>query len=171
MSSLERLFHSNIPMSPAKPRHRRNVVELNAARTRLNRATYALAELKKARTERMHLERQLSKHQPVNYLFNTNEAPPPVKIPARLQRRYTQLRLKIPKLEREYYKLARRAALINNANFKSGPLNARELNRLHKVANMVKRRSIVRRTSRLLSNEKLVHLPLAVRPLIIEKLK
>jgi hypothetical protein len=55
---------------------------------------------------------------------------------------------KIAKLSREYYKLARRAANIRNANLKSGPLNAQEWARLRGEVARVKNMSIAARTTR-----------------------
>lgn len=54
----------------------------------------------------------------------------------------------LPKLEKEYYKLARRAAFIRNANMKSGPLTAYELKELRTSAAMIKNMSTAIRTTK-----------------------
>jgi hypothetical protein len=108
MSSLQRLFQSNIRMSPS--RSRKPLTHLKSRRNALNRAAHALTELKEARAK------------------------------------HAQLTRNIQKLESEYYKLARRAAIIRNANMKSGPLRAHELNRLRHTANMIRTISVAKRT-------------------------
>jgi hypothetical protein len=63
--------------------------------------------------------------------------------------RLEYIRLKqivIPGLEREYRKLARRAAHIKNANMRSGPLDPTELVRLHEVGRFIKTMSTSNRT-------------------------
>jgi len=96
MSSLEKLFQTNVRMSPS--RSRKPVPLVASRRAALNRATQALARLKEAQ---------------------------------RIQAKITK---QVEILEREYYKLARRAAAIVNANLKTGPLNHFELIRLNKMA-------------------------------------
>jgi replicative DNA helicase len=59
-----------------------------------------------------------------------------------------ELTYKIRKLEQEYYKLARRAALIDNANVRSGRLNPSELERLRLSASMIKNMSTANRTTK-----------------------
>lgn len=110
MSSLHRLFHSNIRTSPSrsvKPR-----MNFKSRQIALNRAAHALSELRKAREK------------------------------------HTQITRNVARLEKEYYKLARRAALIMNANMKSGPLTASELARLRLSANITKNMSVAVRTLR-----------------------
>ena len=107
--SLERLFQTNVRMSPS--RSRKPIPMFKSRRNALNRAAHALKELKKAREKRNQLTRN------------------------------------IEKLEREYYKLARRAAfVIPGANFKTGPLNARELATLRAAARMTKNMAAAART-------------------------
>jgi hypothetical protein len=55
---------------------------------------------------------------------------------------------KVEKLKEEYAKLARRAAMIKNANMKSGPLTVQERGRLRTVANMAKTMSVSARVMR-----------------------
>jgi hypothetical protein len=62
------------------------------------------------------------------------------------QKKHTELTQNIPKLAREYQKLARRAALISNANLKTGPLSRQELTRLRVAAQMAKNMSVASRT-------------------------
>jgi uncharacterized protein YlxW (UPF0749 family) len=62
------------------------------------------------------------------------------------QKKHAQLTRNIQKLQSEYYKLARRAAIISNANVKSGPLTQRELDRLRTAAGMVRTMSTAMRT-------------------------
>ena len=84
---------------------------LKSRRNALNRAAYALKELKNAREKRNQLTRI------------------------------------VKKLEREYYKLARRAAIIiPGANFKTGRLNANELATLRRSAQMIRFMSSAART-------------------------
>lgn len=59
-----------------------------------------------------------------------------------------ELTYKLRKLEQEYYKLARRAAFINNANMKSGSLSAQELQRLRYASGMIKNISTAVRTTK-----------------------
>lgn len=59
-----------------------------------------------------------------------------------------ELTYKIRKLEQEYYKLARRATFIPNANMKSGPLNPTERERLRLSASMLKNMSTANRTTK-----------------------
>ena len=59
-----------------------------------------------------------------------------------------ELTYKIRKLEQEYYKLARRAALIQNANMKSGPLNQTERERLRRSAIIIKNMFTANRTTK-----------------------
>ena len=92
---------------------------LKSRHATLSRAAHALAEVKKAR---------LRYEQVVHEMRHLIEI--------------------LPKLEREYYKLARRAALIHNANMKSGPLNPTELNRLRLSAAIVKNMSTANRTTK-----------------------
>lgn len=66
----------------------------------------------------------------------------------RIQGRHAQITRNLEKAQKEYYKLARRAAMINNANVKSGPLTEPELARLRTVANMGKTLSTAMRTLR-----------------------
>ena len=54
------------------------------------------------------------------------------------QKLQAQLAKNIPKLQREYYKLMRRAGLHTNANLRSGPLTANNLFRVRRVANWTK---------------------------------
>jgi hypothetical protein len=109
-SSLERLFQSNVRMSPS--RSRKPVPLLRSKRAALNRAAHTLAEIKETRKKR------------------------------------DELTLTIRKLQHEYHKLARRAAMINNANMKSGPLTGPELTRLRRSANLIKSMSIASRTTK-----------------------
>lgn len=109
-ASLERLFRSNVRMSPS--RSRKPVKSFTSSRAALNRAAYALDAVKEAR------------------------------------RMYVKLGQEIPKLEKEYHKLARRAALIRNANMRTGRLRGNELTRLHHVAQFVKTVGAARRTMR-----------------------
>lgn len=109
-SSLQRLFHSNVRMSPSQSR--KPVGSFTTRRAALNRAAYALDALKEAR------------------------------------RMYVKLGQDIPKLEKEYHKLARRAATIKNANMRTGRLRGPELARLHHVAQFVKTVGTARRTMR-----------------------
>lgn len=107
--SLERLFQTNVRMSPSRSHKPRPMFK--SRRNALNRAAHALTELKKAREKRNQLTRN------------------------------------IEKLEREYYKLARRAAvIIPGANFKTGPLNANELAILRRSAQMTKNMATAART-------------------------
>lgn len=92
---------------------------LKSRHATLSRAAHALAEVKKAR---------LRYEQVVHEMRHLIEI--------------------LPKLEREYYKLARRAALIHNANMKSGPLNPTELNRLRRSAAITKNMSTAVRTTK-----------------------
>lgn len=115
--SLERLFQSNIRMSPSRSRKWTPI--LSSRRAALNRAAHALAEVKKAR---------LRYNQVVHEMYHL------IKI--------------LPKLEKEYYKLARRAAFIRNANMKSGPLTAYELKELRTSAAMIKNMSTAIRTTK-----------------------
>ena len=108
--SLERLFQSNIPMSPS--RSRKPIPYLRSRHVALNRAAHTLAEIKEIRKKR------------------------------------DELTVILRKLEREYYKLARRAAMIPNANLKSGPLIPSELNRLRISARMVKNMATANRTTK-----------------------
>ena len=62
--------------------------------------------------------------------------------------KHAQLTRNVAKLESEYYKLARRAALINNANLKSGPLTRHELDRLRNTAKHITTMSVSRRILR-----------------------
>lgn len=64
------------------------------------------------------------------------------------RRMYVKLGQEIPKLEKEYHKLARRAAMIRNANMRTGRLRGPELTRLHHTANLVKTVGTARRTMR-----------------------
>ena len=109
-TSLERLFKSNIRMSPS--RSRKQIGYLNSRRAALNRAAYTLAEIKEMRRKR------------------------------------DELTYKILKLEQEYYKLARRAAFISNANMRSGPLNPTERNRLRRAVAMTKNLSTAVRVAK-----------------------
>ena len=109
-ASLERLFHSNVRMSPSQSR--KPVGSFTARRAALNRAAHALDAVKEAR------------------------------------RMYAKLGQEIPKLEKEYHKLARRAAMIPNANLRTGRLRGNELTRLHRVAQLVKTVGTARRTMR-----------------------
>lgn len=61
-------------------------------------------------------------------------------------RQRDELTRKIPQLKREYYKLARRAALINNANMRSGPLQQTERERLRMTARITKNMMTASRT-------------------------
>lgn len=67
---------------------------------------------------------------------------------ARDQARETCARLtrEVQRLAKEYYKLARRAAFVTNANMRAGPLTAHELATLRRTANMVKTMSVAERT-------------------------
>jgi len=109
-SSLERLFHTNVRMSPS--RSRKPVKFLRSKRAALNRAAYTLAEIKETRKKR------------------------------------DELTITLRKLEREYHKLARRAAMIPNANMRSGPLNPAERERLSISASMIKNMSTANRTTK-----------------------
>ena len=64
------------------------------------------------------------------------------------QKKRDELTITLRKLEREYRKLARRAALMNNANMRSGPLNPAERERLRLTASMVKNMSTANRTTK-----------------------
>jgi len=131
MSSLQRLFHSNIRTSPSrsvKPK-----TEFKSRRAALNRAAHALSEVRKARENHAQLRINLQK-KIINIAQNS--------------RIIQQKTRNIARLEEEYYKLARRAALIKNANMKSGPLTARELALLRLSANIVKNMSVAVRTLR-----------------------
>jgi len=65
------------------------------------------------------------------------------------RKKHAELARNIGKLEREYYKLARRAALIiPNANLRSGPLSDHELFALGQVARMTKNMSVAARTTK-----------------------
>ena len=66
----------------------------------------------------------------------------------RIREQRNQLTRNIRKLEQEYYKLARRAALIQNANMKSGPLNPTERERLRRSAIIIKNMSTANRTTK-----------------------
>ena len=66
----------------------------------------------------------------------------------RIQERHAQITRNLEKAQKEYYKLARRAAIINNANMKSGRLTQPELARLRTVATRVKTLSTAMRTLR-----------------------
>ena len=111
MSNLARLFNnSGTRMSPS--RSRKPVSNLASRRQALNRAAYALTELK------------------------------------RIQAQHVQITRNLEKAQKEYYKLARRAAIIGNANMKSGRLTPQELARLRTVANMSKTLSTAMRTLR-----------------------
>ena len=120
-ANLTRLFHSYTPMSNSKSR--RPGRQVANVRTALNRAVFALKQLKEAR--RLH----------------------------------AQLTRNIPKLEREYYKLVRRAGLHHNANMRSGPLTPNNLYRARHVAAWTKH---IGSTMRLLKRTPLNH-PLAER--------
>jgi hypothetical protein len=67
---------------------------------------------------------------------------------AETRKKRDELTYKIRKLEQEYYKLARRAALIPNANMKSGPLLASERERLRLSTSMVKNLYTANRTTK-----------------------
>lgn len=69
-----------------------------------------------------------------------------------LQEARSQLRKNLDniiRLQKEYYKLARRAAMLPHANF---PINPQELTRLRTVGTMVANMSRVRRTMRRFPN-------------------
>lgn len=69
-----------------------------------------------------------------------------------LQEARSQLRKNLDniiRLQKEYYKLARRAAMLPHANF---PMNPQELTRLRTVGTMVANMSRVRRTMRRFPN-------------------
>ena len=110
MSSLEKLFQTNVRMSPS--RSRKPVPLMASKRAALNRAAQALARLKEAE---------------------------------RIQDKITK---QVEVLEREYYKLARRAAAIVNANLKTGPLTHIELIRLHRTADVYRNIGTAIRTTR-----------------------
>ena len=60
MSSLQRLFHSNIPMSPSRSVQPGVNTKLPSRRAALNRAAYALSALKKTHENREQIRRNLS---------------------------------------------------------------------------------------------------------------
>lgn len=66
----------------------------------------------------------------------------------RIQERHAQITRNLEKAQKEYYKLARRAAMIENANMKSGRLTQQEMARLQTVAAMSKTLSTAMRTLR-----------------------
>ena len=133
MSSLERLFRSNVRMSPS--RSRKPVPTLASRRAALNRAAHAQAELNAAQIQfQNNFTRYLHQYGTV--------------FPGEQLHTLKKLTRKIAKLSREYHKLARRAANIRNANLKSGYLNAQEWARLRREIANVKNKSIASRTTR-----------------------
>ena len=65
------------------------------------------------------------------------------------RKKHAELARNIGKLEREYHKLARRAAIIvPNANLRSGPLTNHELFVLGQVSRMTKNMSVAARTTK-----------------------
>ena len=116
-ASLERLFKSNVRMSPS--RSRQPNPSLTSRRAALDRAAHALAELNEAKRKFAQLG----------------------------QEQYNIMK-KIEKLSKEYYKLARRAAFLPNANFKTNALSATELAQLRRAAEFVKNMSSAQRTLR-----------------------
>jgi len=132
-SSLERLFRSNVRMSPS--RSRKPVPTLRSRRAALNRAVHAQAEVN-ATENKFYKKFTNSMHE-----FGTEFPRERLDVLKKISR-------KIAKLSREYYKLARRAANIRNANVKSGPLNAQEQARLRREAANVRNMSVAARTTK-----------------------
>ena len=132
-ASLERLFKSNARMSPSRSRKPTQV--LVSRRAALNRAAHALSNLKEAKTKHAELTQNIRKLGR-EYYSQLEVA----------EKKHAKLTQNIQKLAREYHKLARRAALISNANLKTEPLSRQELTRLRVSAQMAKNMSIAART-------------------------
>jgi chromosome segregation ATPase len=113
-----------------------------------NRAARTLSVLKKAQENHAHIKRNLEK-QTINIENAEDKAEQNY---ARLRRNIAQKARNIEKLQKEYYKLARRAATFSNANMRSGQLNASELATLRHSANMTKAVSAGIRTLRRINN-------------------
>lgn len=120
MSSLQRMFKTPPGVRMSPGKSRKPNETLNSKRRALNRAAHAYRELQEAR-----------------YFFAQNQA---------------QLRKNLDniiRLQKEYYKLARRAAMLPHANF---PMHPQELAQLRRVGTMVANMSRVRRTMRRFPN-------------------
>jgi chromosome segregation ATPase len=126
-----------------------------------NRAAYALSALRKARGNHAQIRRNLEK-QTINIENAEDKAEQNY---ARLRRNIEQKARNIEKLQKEYYKLARRAATFSNANMRSGQLNASELATLRHSANMTKAVSTGIRTLRR------IELPLNVKHKILHNIQ
>ena len=215
MSSLERLFHSNIRMSPGRSVKPGNNGKIKSRRAALNRAAYALSAIRKAQENHARLRRNLQ--QKARNIENAEEkaeqtykrfrrnikklqklvhgATPNRAANAlsalrkargnhaqirrnienaadkaeqnyeRLRRNIEQKARNIEKLQKEYYKLGRRAATFSNANMRSGQLNASELATLRHSANMTKAVSTGIRTMRR------IELPLNVKHKILHNIQ
>jgi len=134
-TSLERLFKSNARMSPSRSRKPTQV--LSSRRAALNRAAHALDNLKEAKTKHAELTQNIRKLGR-EYYSKLEVA----------EKKHAKLTQNIQKLAREYHKLARRAALNQSANLKTGPLSNIELRRVRIAAQMAKNMSIAARTMR-----------------------
>jgi len=222
MSSLERLFHSNIRMSPGRSVKPGNNGKIKSRRAALNRAAYALSAIRKAQENHARLRRNLQqkarnienaeeKAEETYAQFRRNLKQKARKIKklqklvhgatpnraanalsalrkargnheqirrnienaedkaeqnyARLRRNIEQKARNIEKLQKEYYKLGRRAATFSNANMRSGQLNASELATLRHSANMTKAVSTGIRTMRR------IELPLNVKHKILHNIQ
>jgi chromosome segregation ATPase len=119
-----------------------------------NRAANALSALRKARGNHAQIRRNIE-----------NAADKAEQNYERLRRNIEQKARNIEKLQKEYYKLGRRAATFSNANMRSGQLNASELATLRHSANMTKAVSTGIRTMRR------IELPLNVKHKILHNIQ
>ena len=113
MSSLERLFHSNIRMSPSRSVKPGVNTKLPSRRAALNRAAHALSELRKAQENHARLRRNLQ--QKARNIENAEEKAE--ENYARFRRNLEKKDRTIEKLRKEYYKLVHRGAAPNRVAY------------------------------------------------------
>lgn len=100
MSSLQRLFHSNIPMSPSRSVQPGINGKIKSRRAALNRAAYALSAVRKAQENHAQLRRNMS--QQARNIENAEEKAEQTY--ARFRRNLEQKARHIEKLQKEHYK-------------------------------------------------------------------